>query len=57
MKQTYRVTRDDIEWIAGQRVAPDGTIDLTEAQAEADLARGNIELVKPVASSKAKASD
>lgn len=57
MKQTYRVTREDIEWIAGRRVAPDGTIELTEAQAESDLARGNIELVKPEAPKKGKASD
>ena len=55
MTQLYRVTREDIEWIAGQRVAPDGTIELTEKQAEADLARGHIELVKPEAPKKAKA--
>lgn len=42
-KQIYRVTRPDIEWIAGRRVQ-DGKIALTEAEAEHDLARENIEL-------------
>jgi hypothetical protein len=45
--QTYRRTREDIEWIAGRRVNEDGTIELTEAAAHGDLARGHIELVTP----------
>lgn len=44
MKQTYRVTRPDIEWIAGRRVDESGAIELTAEEAEADLARSNIEL-------------
>lgn len=42
-KQIYRVTRPDIEWIAGRRVE-DGKIALTAIEAEHDLARLNIEL-------------
>ena len=47
MTQTkaYRPTRPDIEWIAGRRVQPDEPLLLTEAEAEFDLARGNIEPV------------
>ncbi|MBN8533840.1 MAG: hypothetical protein J0L51_07085 [Rhizobiales bacterium] len=50
--QTYRRTREDIEWIAGRRVNEDGTIDLTEAAALGDLARGHIELVTPADTTK-----
>jgi hypothetical protein len=46
MKKTYRVKRDDIDWIAGQRVQ-DGKVELTPDEAEHDLARDNIELDKP----------
>lgn len=46
MKKTYRVKRDDIDWIAGQRVQ-DGKVELTPEEAEHDLARDNIELDKP----------
>lgn len=52
-KQDYKVTRDDIEWVAGTRVQHDENgkplpIALTEAQAAPELARGLIELAKPV---------
>lgn len=43
-KNPYKVTRADIDWIAGKRVQ-DGVVHLTEAEAEHDLARGNIEIV------------
>lgn len=46
-KKTYRVTRADIEWIAGRRVQADEPILLTDREAEPELARGHIELVEP----------
>lgn len=45
-RQSYKVTREDIEWIAGKRVQ-DGKVELTPEEAEHDLARNNIELEKP----------
>ena len=50
-KKLYSVTRTDIEWVAGKRVQ-DGKIALTEREAEHDLARDNIELVKAPAGAK-----
>lgn len=44
-RQTYEPTREDIDFVAGKRVPPDRKIRLTEAEAEADLARGLIRLV------------
>lgn len=42
-KKAYKVTRPDIDWIAGKRVQ-DGVVHLTDAEAEHDLARENIVL-------------
>lgn len=53
-KQPYKVTREDIEWAGGSRVREDGTVRLTEAQAEPELARGHIvPAVDPVVDAKA----
>jgi hypothetical protein len=43
-KKPYKITKPDIEWIAGMRVQEGEPLMLTEAQAAHDLARGNIVL-------------
>ncbi|MGL5447441.1 MAG: hypothetical protein ACRDBL_09045 [Rhabdaerophilum sp.] len=45
-RKPYKTTSPEIEWIAGRRVQ-DGKIELTDAEAQHDLARGNIELDLP----------
>lgn len=42
--KTYTVKDGDTHWVAGKRVREDRTVELTDAAAAADLARGNIEL-------------
>lgn len=44
--KTYTVKDTDTHWVAGKRVRDDRTVELTDAAAAADLARGNIERVE-----------
>lgn len=44
MKKTYLVTKRAGRWIAGQRVPESGRIELSDSQAEYELALGTITL-------------
>lgn len=46
--KTYTVTDKATEWVCGRRVAEDGSVRLTNAQAEGALARGLIALPEPL---------
>jgi hypothetical protein len=43
----YRVVNPHTQWVCGKRVNEDGTVALSDAQADYDLARGTIEPALP----------